>query len=29
MGSTRQTMTDEDRKSLVVRYLKAFDNGPG
>src|SRR5215204_847554 len=25
MSSTRQTMTDEDRKSLVVQYLKAFD----
>ena len=25
MDITRQTMTDEDRKSLVVQYLKAFD----
>src|SRR5437763_5435938 len=24
---TRQTMTDEQRKSVALEYLKAFDNG--
>ena len=27
MTLTRQTMTDEQRKSVAVEYLKAFDNG--
>jgi hypothetical protein len=26
MAITRQTMTDEQRKSVVLEYLKAFDN---
>src|SRR5258706_14449337 len=26
MAVTRQTMTDEQRKSVAVEYLKAFDN---
>src|SRR6266576_5579682 len=26
MGITRQTMTDEQRKSVALEYLKAFDN---
>ena len=25
MTATSQPMTDEDRKALVIRYLKAFD----
>ena len=25
MTATRETMTDEDRKALVIEYLKAFD----
>ncbi|MBO0681592.1 MAG: nuclear transport factor 2 family protein [Candidatus Dormibacteraeota bacterium] len=27
MGLTRQTMTDEQRKSVALEYLKAFDHG--
>lgn len=27
MALTQQTMTDEQRKSVAVEYLKAFDNG--
>jgi ketosteroid isomerase-like protein len=27
MALTRETMTDEQRKSVVLEYLKAFDNG--
>jgi hypothetical protein len=27
MAVTRQTMTDEQRKSVALEYLKAFDNG--
>ena len=27
MALSTQTMTDEQRKSVVVKYLKAFDNG--
>ncbi len=27
MALTTQTMTDEQRKSVAVEYLKAFDNG--
>jgi hypothetical protein len=27
MAITRQTMTDEQRKSIALEYLKAFDNG--
>jgi hypothetical protein len=27
MTLTRQTMTDEQRKSVAIEYLKAFDNG--
>ena len=27
MALTKQTMTDEQRKSVVIEYLKAFDNG--
>ena len=27
MALTKQTMTDEQRKSVAVEYLKAFDNG--
>ena len=27
MGLARQTMTDEQRKSVAIEYLKAFDNG--
>lgn len=27
MVLTRQTMTDEQRKSVAIEYLKAFDNG--
>jgi hypothetical protein len=27
MAVSRQTMTDEQRKSVAVEYLKAFDNG--
>ena len=27
MALTRQTMTDEQRKSVALEYLKAFDNG--
>src|SRR4026209_2541162 len=27
MAITTQTMTDEQRKSVAVEYLKAFDNG--
>jgi SnoaL-like protein len=27
MAVTRQTMTDEQRKSVAIEYLKAFDNG--
>jgi hypothetical protein len=27
MAVARQTMTDEQRKSVAVEYLKAFDNG--
>ena len=27
MAVTRQTMTDEQRKSVGIEYLKAFDNG--
>ena len=27
MALTIQTMTDEQRKSVVLEYLKAFDNG--
>src|SRR6266516_2019010 len=27
MALTRQTMTDEQRKSVAIEYLKAFDNG--
>ena len=27
MTLTRQTMTDEQRKSVALEYLKAFDNG--
>ena len=26
MALTRQTMTDEQRKSVALEYLKAFDN---
>ena len=26
MATTKQTMTDEQRKSLALEYLKAFDN---
>ena len=26
MAITRQTMTDEQRKSIALEYLKAFDN---
>ncbi|HZL94669.1 MAG TPA: hypothetical protein VFB99_13530, partial [Vicinamibacterales bacterium] len=27
MAIARQTMTDEQRKSIALEYLKAFDNG--
>ena len=27
MTLSRQTMTDEQRKSVALEYLKAFDNG--
>ena len=27
MALTKQTMTDEQRKSVALEYLKAFDNG--
>ena len=27
MALTKQTMTNEQRKSVAVEYLKAFDNG--
>jgi hypothetical protein len=27
MAITMQTMTDEQRKSVALEYLKAFDNG--
>jgi hypothetical protein len=27
MALTRHTMTDEQRKSVAIEYLKAFDNG--
>ena len=27
MAVTRETMTDEQRKSVALEYLKAFDNG--
>jgi hypothetical protein len=27
MAITTQTMTDEQRKSVAIEYLKAFDNG--
>jgi hypothetical protein len=27
MALTRQTMTDEQRKSVAIEYLRAFDNG--
>src|SRR5438270_11552546 len=27
MAVTKQTMTDEQRKSVALEYLKAFDNG--
>ena len=27
MALTTQTMTDEQRKSVAIEYLKAFDNG--
>ena len=27
MAIARQTMTDEQRKSVALEYLKAFDNG--
>ena len=27
MALTRQTMTDEQRKSVAIEYLKAYDNG--
>lgn len=27
MGLTVQTMTDEQRKSVAIEYLKAFGNG--
>ena len=27
MALTRQTMTDEQRKSVALEYLKAYDNG--
>src|SRR5258705_9182233 len=27
MALSRQTMTDEQRKSVALEYLKAFDNG--
>ena len=27
MALTRETMTDEQRKSVALEYLKAFDNG--
>src|SRR3954454_22339988 len=27
MAVARQTMTDEQRKSVALEYLKAFDNG--
>ena len=27
MALTKQTMTDEQRKSVAIEYLKAFDNG--
>ena len=27
MAVTTQTMTDEQRKSVALEYLKAFDNG--
>ena len=27
MAITTQTMTDEQRKSVALEYLKAFDNG--
>lgn len=27
MAITKQTMTDEQRKSVAIEYLKAFDNG--
>ena len=27
MTLARQTMTDEQRKSVALEYLKAFDNG--
>ena len=27
MALTQQTMTDEQRKSVALEYLKAFDNG--
>ncbi len=27
MALTKQTMTDEQRKSVAIEYLKAFDKG--
>ena len=27
MALTTQTMTDEQRKSVAIEYLRAFDNG--
>ena len=27
MAIAQQTMTDEQRKSVAIEYLKAFDNG--
>lgn len=27
MALTKDTMTDEQRKSVALEYLKAFDNG--
>ncbi len=27
MAVARETMTDEQRKSVALEYLKAFDNG--
>ena len=27
MTITKQSMTDEQRKSVALEYLKAFDNG--
>jgi hypothetical protein len=29
MALTRQTMTDEQRKSVALEYLKAFDKAGG